>query len=146
MNNASLRPPAPAANASAEEDELNVPELQTSPAVRQFRHGDLLDYGVVIFNAKPGKTTQQPQLAMQVRLLRDGQPVFTTTSQAIQFDGQTDLQRIAYAGRMKFGTDLAPGDYVMQVIVTDSNANNKYAVATQWTEIEILPSPTTKPR
>lgn len=41
-------------------------------------------------------------------------------------------------GRLLLGTDLVPGEYVLQVIVTDALADEKHRVANQWMDFEIL--------
>jgi hypothetical protein len=39
---------------------------------------------------------------------------------------------------LRLGTDLEPGEYVLQVIVTDNLAKEKYRVATQWMDFELV--------
>jgi len=36
------------------------------------------------------------------------------------------------------GTALTPGEYVLQVVVTDSLAKGKYRTATQWIDFEMV--------
>jgi hypothetical protein len=36
---------------------------------------------------------------------------------------------------------MAPGEYVLQVIVTDKLAKDKYARAGQWIDLLVLPDP-----
>ncbi|MEK6286421.1 MAG: hypothetical protein AABO57_11820 [Acidobacteriota bacterium] len=38
----------------------------------------------------------------------------------------------------RLGDDLAPGDYILQIIVTDKRAKEKYRWATQWMDFEIV--------
>ncbi|MBD0326764.1 MAG: hypothetical protein ICV68_10045, partial [Pyrinomonadaceae bacterium] len=77
-------------------------------------------------------------LTTQLRLLRNGQVIFT--GKVIPFDlkGQTDLKRITVNGGIQLGTDMPPGEYILQVIVTDLLAKDKYRVATQWMDFEIV--------
>jgi VWFA-related protein len=107
-------------------------------AVRRFRQGSQVDYAYYIYNAKLDKASARPQLRTQVRLFRDGQSIFE--GRLAQFDptGQTDMNRLQAAGRLNLGTDLAPGEYVLQVVVTDALAGPKHAVASQWIEFEIV--------
>jgi len=42
---------------------------------------------------------------------------------------------------MALGSKITPGDYVLQVIVTDKLAKDKYQVATQAMDFEIEPAP-----
>jgi hypothetical protein len=50
---------------------------------------------------------------------------------------QEDPKRLIGGGRMQLGGKIAPGDYVLQVIVTDKLAREKYGVATQAMDFEI---------
>jgi len=110
---------------------------QSGPAVRRLRQGMMLHYSFLAYNAKLDKVLR-PQLQAQVRLLRDGQPVFTGKEQLIDFRNQADLKRLATGGTLRLGTDMKPGEYVLQVIVTDTLAKQKYRRATQWIDFEIV--------
>jgi hypothetical protein len=46
---------------------------------------------------------------------------------------------------MQLGGKIAPGDYVLQVIVTDKLAKEKYRVATQSMDFEIQAAPPPQP-
>ena len=60
-------------------------------------------------------------LAIQIQILRDNQPVVTTPIKAVQTEGVSDLQRIPYAADVLLDT-LIPGAYVLQVTVIDRHA------------------------
>jgi hypothetical protein len=47
------------------------------------------------------------------------------------------LEYIRVVGRLRLGPDLTPGEYVLQVIVTDKLAKEKYRSATQWMDFEL---------
>jgi hypothetical protein len=53
------------------------------------------------------------------------------------FSGQNDPKRLIGGGRMQLGGKITPGDYVLQLIVTDKLAREKYRVATQSMDFEI---------
>jgi VWFA-related protein len=131
---------ADAAQAVAEgrEGASEAGDSESSAAVRRFRQRGRIDYACVIFNARTDKAHTQPQLLARVQLYRDGQPVFTGKDIAVPISAQTDPHRIIYGGRLTLGTDLAPGDYVLQVLITDELRNDKYRVATQWIDFEIV--------
>lgn len=40
-----------------------------------------------------------------------------------------DISRLSAAGAIKLGADMTPGEYVLQVIVSDLLAGEKYGVA-----------------
>jgi VWFA-related protein len=129
---------APPAEDTAQKagDITNAIDPQTSPALRRFRRGMLMQYGYVIYNAKAGGAPA-PQLTTQVRLFRDGQPVFTGKVAPLDVTGQADMKRITAGGFLQLGTDMTPGEYVLQIIVTDALAKDKYRTATQWMDFEI---------
>lgn len=137
---AAQQKPEPKANPVAEKDgqQQQITNAQTSAAVRQFRHGQLMDYGVIIYNARLDKVLGQPQLRVQVKIFRDGQAVFTGKEQLFNVTGQSDLKRLGVSGGLQLGGDMAPGEYVLQVIVTDLLADQKHRMATQWMDFEIV--------
>jgi hypothetical protein len=52
--------------------------------------------------------------------------------------GQTDLQRLPTGGAIQLGNSMEPGEYVLQVIVTDPLADKKHRIATQWMDFQIV--------
>ena len=126
----------PAGSQNAERDELV--SATNSAAVRQFSRGQIMQYGCVIYNAHTDKTTGQPQLQIQARVFRGGQPVFTGKPQPFNLTNPADLKRLSVNGAIQLGTDMTPGEYVLQVVVTDLLANQKHRVATQSIDFEIV--------
>lgn len=106
------------------------------PAVRRLMQGMTLDYRYNIYNARPEGSL--PKVQTQMRLLRDGQPVFTGRVQAYDPTGQTDLRRLSAAGRLRLGPELVPGNYILQVTVTDLLAPRERQVAVQLIDFEIV--------
>ena len=129
--------PAPQA-ATAKVVPAGLTEPQADPATRHFRRGSLLDYGFVIYNAKPERLTGQPRLTIQARLFREGQQVYVGQPQPFDPGQQSRLGRIEAAGRLQLGAALEPGEYVLQVVVTDAIAGKSNAVATQWIDFELV--------
>jgi VWFA-related protein len=116
-----------------------------SPAVRRLRHGVFLDYGYAIYNARLDKATGQPRLTTQVRLFKDGKLVFAGGVTPLDVSGQTDMKRLAAGGRLQVGSELTPGDYVLQVVVTDEIVRGKNkdgrGTTTQWVDFEVVGGP-----
>jgi VWFA-related protein len=137
-------PVQPGANAPASPAGGQSPEgveqgnAEASPAVRHFSRGMLMSYNFIIFNAHLDKATNAPQLTTQVRLFRDGRPVFTGQENPYKPTSQNDLKRLLAGGVIQLGTDLPPGEYVFQVIVNDPLASEKHRVASQWIDFEIV--------
>lgn len=131
--------PATGANSAAQNQEgVDEGNPQASPAVRHFSRGMLMDYGFIIYNPRLDKTTNKPQLIAQVRLFRDGKLVFTGKENTLSSTDLLDLKRAVAGGSIQLGTDLLPGEYVLQVIVKDMLADEKHRTATQWMDFEII--------
>ncbi|HYG81704.1 MAG TPA: VWA domain-containing protein, partial [Pyrinomonadaceae bacterium] len=111
---------------------------QASPAVRRFRRGLVLRYAFSVFNAQADKATGRPAVQTQMRLFREGQEIFTGRAQPLDATNQADLKRLQTGGALQLGTSLPPGEYALQVIVTDPLAKEKYRTATQWIDFEIV--------
>ena len=108
---------------------------QSGPAVRRFRSGALVEYGYEVYNARLDKATRRPQLQSQVRLFRDGKPVFAGS--VVNLGGRPDATRLTAFGRLRLGANLTPGEYVLQVVVNDTLAKEKGRVTAQWIDFEI---------
>lgn len=113
-------------------------EPDAGPAVRRLRRGMVLDISYVIYNARLDKATQLPQLQTQLKLFRDGQEIFAGNPVNYDASKQTDLKRLNAGSRLQLGTEMTPGDYVVQVIVTDPLAKDKHRTATQWIDFQIV--------
>lgn len=131
-------PSPPNANATNQNQGVDEGNPEASPAVRHFSHGMFMDYGFVIYNAHVDKATNKSQLIGQVKLFRDGQPVFTGKENPLNYSGVADPNRLVTGGAIQLGTDLAPGEYVLQVIVKDMLADEKYRTVSQWMDFEII--------
>jgi len=112
-------------------------EQQMASAVRQLHYGMFLDYGYMIYNAHIDKTNKT-QLQTQLRLLRDGQEVFAGRVNPFDPTGQKDVKELTAGGRLQIGTMLAPGQYLLEVIVTDQLEKEKFRTVTQWIDFEVV--------
>ncbi|HEV8427193.1 MAG TPA: VWA domain-containing protein [Pyrinomonadaceae bacterium] len=119
--------------------ELSNFDPAKSAAVRQFRQGESMRYSFAIYNARVDPATGQPQLETQVRVFRDGQPVFTGRVQRFPLNNPPDLSRLSAASAIQLGAEMTPGEYVLQVIVSDLLAGEKYATASRWVDFKIVP-------
>lgn len=114
------------------------PTVTAGPAVRHFRHGMILSYSYTIYNAQLDDA-KRPQLQTQMRLLLDGKEVFVGKELSFNPGQQRDMRSLDAGGRLLVGSSLLPGQYVLQVTVTDRLAKNKrYGTTTQWIDFEII--------
>jgi VWFA-related protein len=129
---------APGAVPVAKGASASPEDHQSDPATRRFRQGTLLDYGFVIYNARLDPATRRPRLMIQARLFRDGREVYVGSAQPFDPNQQTGLERIEAAGRLQLGAELPPGEYVLQVVVTDALTGKEQRISTQWIDFEIV--------
>jgi hypothetical protein len=128
---------APGAQANTAEEEIADKDPQAGPAVRTFRRGMILQYDYLIYNAQADKAAGHPQVQTQMRLFREGQQIFTGRVLPYDPGNQPDMKRLTAGGALQLGTDMTPGEYILQIIVTDTLAKDKYRTATQWIDFEI---------
>lgn len=113
-------------------------DAQANPAVRRLHPGMVLNYAYSIYNAARDKQTNRTQLQTQVRLFRGTQLVYTGKVVSLDGDQPTNLKPISAVGTLQLGANEKPGDYFLQVIVTDLLADKKHNTTTSWIDFEIL--------
>ncbi|MDQ3064310.1 MAG: VWA domain-containing protein [Acidobacteriota bacterium] len=131
FNDSASRTTASGNSASSETNSMS------DTALRRFKRETILRYGFEIYNAKLD-ASQKLNLTTQMRIFRDGKLIFEGKKAPLELLEQTDLQRAISAGALSLGTDMAAGDYVLQVIVTDNLAKEKRRTGTQFVQFEIV--------
>ena len=120
------------------DDIIDESDPNASAAVRQFKSGLIMLYGFGIYNAQIDKATAKPQLQTQMKLFREGREVFTGKQVAFDIGSQSDLNRLTARGAIQLGSQMQPGEYVLQVVVTDLLRRDKYRVTSQWIDFEVV--------
>jgi VWFA-related protein len=87
-------------------------------ASHHFKRESTLRFLIFAYNAVPSPTDQKPDVAVQVHVIRDDQPVLTTALRKVSVDGVTDLERLPYAAEIPLA-ELTPGRYVLRVTLID---------------------------
>ena len=118
--------------------EDNDADGQANTVLRRFRRNYVLQYAFAIYNAQLDKTTRLPKLLTQIRLIRDGKQVFGGKELPYDATDQTDPKRLTAGGAIQLGSEMQPGEYVLQVVVTDTLAKAKNRLTTQWIDFEIV--------
>jgi VWFA-related protein len=124
---------------NAAEGAVDASEVESGPAERVLRRGMQLHFGLAIYNATVTGAAGRPQLEGQVRVLRDGKAIYTSEATAIDLTGQADWQQVVAGGKLQLSGPLEPGQYVLQVTITDRQAKAPYSRTTQWIDFEIVP-------
>jgi hypothetical protein len=108
-----------------------------SPAVRRFRTGQAVTYGFQVLNSQIDSKTKAPAVETQVRVFRDGKPIYSGKPVTVALNGQTDPKRIINGGVLRLGSKMLPGEYVLQVLATDPLAKDKYRRTSNWIDFEV---------
>jgi VWFA-related protein len=110
----------------------------TTAAFRVFQPGDPLYYEYFVFNAQTG-ASHNADLEVQTRLFRDGTLVYAGQPMVPAVAGEASAGRLLAGGHLTLAQEFPPGDYVLQVIVTDKVAKQKYRTATQAIDFAVAP-------
>jgi VWFA-related protein len=108
------------------------------PAVRRFDAGDVLTYSYLIYGERRPSATGEPDLWSQIRLFRAGKEVFTGKETAVRRSQISSGGGIVAVGTFRLGEVLAPGEYFLQIIVSDKLAPAEKQLSDQWIDFEIV--------
>ncbi|HEV2914658.1 MAG TPA: VWA domain-containing protein [Pyrinomonadaceae bacterium] len=101
---------------------------------RRFQRSARLRFLTYIYNAAlRSGAGSQPDVAIQIQVMRDDQPVITTVLRKVSTEGLADLARIPYAAEVLLNT-LPVGQYVLHVTAIDRFAKTS---ASQQINFEI---------
>lgn len=87
-------------------------------ASHRFQRQSMLRFLFFAYNGAFSPADQKPDVAVQVQVIRDDQPVLTTALRKINTDGITDLARLPYAAEIPLN-ELLPGRYLLNVTLID---------------------------
>jgi VWFA-related protein len=100
-------------------------------ALRQFKAGSILNFGLAVHNY------QLPTgLTSRVSLYKDSKLVFAGEPNPLRF--QPINGAMPFMSSLSLPEQMEPGEYALQVDITDTNAKNKYKTATQFIQFEIV--------
>jgi VWFA-related protein len=107
-----------------------------NPGSRRFLPNSELYFAYFLYNAA-NETGKLRNLVMNAMLFRDGKNVYSGPELVIAASDPTNLKRVFVNGVIKLGPELEPGNYYLQVTVTDKDANKKAAPVVQWVDFFI---------
>ena len=108
----------------------------SNTAIRQFHPASLLTYQMTVYNAK-SDPTGAVDVSVQVKVFSERQLVFEGKVTKVERDLQT-IGEIPLQGSIELGSGLPPGNYTLQLIVTDHRAKENRKIATQFVPFEIV--------
>jgi VWFA-related protein len=123
----------PADAPATQNDEAN-PNPVTISVDRRFTRDSQLRFLTYIYNAASGPQSATPDVAIQVQVFRDDQPVITTPMSQLKTEGLPDMKSLPYAAEVPL-EKLLPGHYVLRVSVVDRITKTS---ASQQIDFEVL--------
>ena len=87
-------------------------------ASHRFHRESTLRFLLFAYNTVFSPVDQKPDVAVQVQVVRDDQPVITTALRKVGTDGALDLLRLPYAAEVPL-SGLQPGRYMLHVTLID---------------------------
>jgi VWFA-related protein len=108
------------------------PDVQLSVS-HKFTANGYLRFLVFVYNGALAPTDSKPDVALQVQVVRDEQPVVTTALKKLATEGLSDLRQIPYAAEISL-KGLPAGRYLLKVTVVDRVAKHS---ASQQTRFDI---------
>lgn len=114
-------------------------EVQLGPltytSLRQFKRGRVVNYGFTIYNAKPGPAQS---VTSKVTIYREGKVIFDGKPAPVVSSAGSSPDAIRFNAALVLGPEMLPGDYVLQVTITDNQRKPKKNTATQFVQFEII--------
>ncbi len=107
-----------------------------TPGAKRFITNSNLYFAFMLYNADG--LSQPANLVMQAKVFRDGKTVYSGPETPIQFANQPDPSRVFTSGSVRLSDDLGPGDYYLQIVITDKGAKSKTAPVAQWIDFQIV--------
>jgi VWFA-related protein len=114
---------------------IKDPDPLADTSLRRFKRGTVLTYGFTIYNAKSFGAA--PDLSYQTKIFLEGKQIFESPVRPV-VSTQSDPKGVGFSAALALGTEMAPGDYVLQIVVTDNLAKSKQNTATQFVQFEII--------
>ena len=88
--------------------------------------------GSLFITLRSIRRVAKPNLKIQVRVFRNGEQLFAGNELSYDATGQADLKRLGLLGGIELGSAMAPGEYVLQIIVKDPVKRNRELRRSGW--------------
>lgn len=112
-------------------------DIHGSPSVRRFTPKVVMQYAALLYNAKGGKTSSQPDVEMQVSLYKNGKVVYQGKKQGFRPEKFKEGDPLNLMGSLTLGESTTPGTYTLQIAVRDNEAPKKAQFAVREIDFEI---------
>jgi VWFA-related protein len=103
--------------------DVNPEDIQHSVLLsvgRRFHRTSFIRFLTFVYNAAPAEA-QQPDVALQIQIFRDDQPVFTAPLTKLRSEGILDTTHVPYMAELNLN-DFPAGRYALQITAIDRAA------------------------
>jgi VWFA-related protein len=108
-----------------------------NPGARRFTPNSDVHFAYMIYNAL-NESGALRNMVMQVKLFRDGKDVFTGPDVPIKAAvNPADPSRAVASGSVRLPPELEPGNYYLQITLTEIGVKKKVVPVVQWVDFEI---------
>jgi VWFA-related protein len=108
-----------------------APSQVSLSIAHNFSTDEYLQFLLVVYNAALAPADSKPDIALQLQVLRDGQPVITIPLKKVAVDKATDPVAVPYAAEMPL-QGLPTGRYLLRVTVVDRVAQRSASQQTHF--------------
>lgn len=115
--------------------EQGAPPEQTQALVnpdRRFLRNSVLRFVLYVYNPARADQTTAPDVALQIQIFRDDQPVITTPLRHVATEGLTDFTALPYAAELDLQS-LPTGRYILQATAIDRTAKTSTSQRVKFT-------------
>ena len=110
----------------------------TNAGTKRFAPNSELYFAYILYNAA-NESGKLRNLVMDVKLFRDDKNVHSGPQTPIVASDQAEPSRVAVNGVLRLVPELEPGNYYLQIVITDKDAPaKKVAPVIQWVDFEIV--------
>ncbi len=112
-----------------------------SPAIRRYLPGQSVLYSYVVVNPRLTGSQKQTKLVQQMLVHRNGKLIYQGKPLPVNESGKLDARRMVGGGVLRLNANAQPGEYILQIVVTDQAARKSKSKVTQWIDFEVLNPP-----
>jgi VWFA-related protein len=112
--------------------------VMTDAALRKYKRGTVLRYGLEIYNPKINFKKKRSRLFYRTRIFHENKVVYEGKDYEIDLRTTSKKGLKPLAGAINLGTTMKRGEYILQIIVTDKFGERNRQIATQFIQFEIV--------
>lgn len=120
-----------------QEDPKSVAGTWRATASREFRSGTVLKFAYSIFNAKMD-ASRNAKLTYQPKVFYNGTLIYTGNKMPLTVKDSADYRSLETNGKITLSSAFKPGEYILQLTVTDEMRKGSKGTADQFIQFDIM--------